>query len=278
LPLANAGESRHRQGVHIRPCWIAGLLSAGLSVFANERLPVLEVGDNVYTNVTVTKVTATDVFFNHNGGFGNAKLKNLDPQWQKHFRFDPEKAGLVETQQLAAVVEYRKSLAARPVTRPPAVAGRETTAPPGGIEEMVDPRPRLRSFLNQHVPQVVVEKWLTPPPDTAGKFVLIDFWATWCGPCRAAIPAMNQIHARYKDRLVVIGLSDEPEANVRRMTSPRTDYPVAIDTQRRLSGTIGVQTIPFTLIIDPRGIVRYEGHPGYLTPRGLETLFARYAN
>ena len=40
-----------------------------------------------------------------------------------------------------------------------------------------------------------------------GKFVLIDFWATWCGPCRRSIPGLNQLHARFKDRLVIIGIS-----------------------------------------------------------------------
>jgi cytochrome c biogenesis protein CcmG/thiol:disulfide interchange protein DsbE len=128
------------------------------------------------------------------------------------------------------------------------------------------------------MPQPVIEKWLTPPPDTAGKFILIDFWATWCDPCRASIPALNQIQARHKDKLVVIGLSGEPEQIVRRMTSPKIDYSLAIDTQRRLASAIGVQAIPLALIIDPKGIVRYHGHPGYLTEKGLETLFARYAN
>jgi hypothetical protein len=88
--------------MHIRICLIIGFLSVARSLSAAEKLPVLEAGDDVYTNVTVTKVTATDVFFSYNGGLGNVKLKNLDPQWQKHFHYAPEKAGMVETQQVAA--------------------------------------------------------------------------------------------------------------------------------------------------------------------------------
>ena len=52
-----------------------------------------------------------------------------------------------------------------------------------------------------------VEKWLTDAPDLNGKFVLVDMWATWCGPCRRSIPHLNELYAKFKDRLVVIGLS-----------------------------------------------------------------------
>src|SRR6266481_6414230 len=74
-----------------------------------------------------------------------------------------------------------------------------------------------KSFLNQKAPPLVVEKWLSKEPDRKGKFVLIDFWATWCGPCRKAIPELNALHKKFADKLVVIGVSDEPEAKLRSM-------------------------------------------------------------
>ena len=67
-----------------------------------------------------------------------------------------------------------------------------------------------KSFLNQKAPELVVEKWLAKEPDRKGKFVLIDFWATWCPPCRKAIPELNGLQKKFGDKLVVIGLSDEP--------------------------------------------------------------------
>ena len=118
-----------------------------------------------------------------------------------------------------------------------------------------------KSFLGQKAPELVVEKWLTEKPDTAGKFVLIDFWATWCPPCRKAIPELNALHAKFKDRLVVIGVSDEPEAKVKALADPKIGYFSALDTQARTKKLLEVSGIPHVIILDPQGVVRWEGFP-----------------
>jgi thiol-disulfide isomerase/thioredoxin len=118
-----------------------------------------------------------------------------------------------------------------------------------------------KSFLNQKAPKFEAEKWLTKVPDTKGKFVLIDFWATWCGPCRKAIPELNAIHKKFGDKLVVIGLSDETENDVKKMQEPKIDYFVAIDTKARMKNAVEVKGIPHVMILDPTGVVRWEGFP-----------------
>ncbi len=137
-----------------------------------------------------------------------------------------------------------------------------------------------KSFLNKKAPEIVVEKWLTEKPDFKGKFVLVDFWATWCGPCRRAIPELNTFHKKYKDRLVVMGVSKQVEGEVRGMKTPVIDYYSAIDTQDRMGGELKIKGIPHIILIDPEGIVRWEGFPlleGYeLTEKVLEQLLDKY--
>ena len=137
-----------------------------------------------------------------------------------------------------------------------------------------------KSILNQKAPELIVEKWLSEKPSTKGKFVLIDFWATWCGPCREAIPELNEFHKKYKDKLVAIGISDESLDTVSRFRSPKIKYFSAIDTQGRTKKELEVSAVPHVIILDPNRIVRWEGFPfldGYeLTADVLEKVFTKY--
>jgi cytochrome c biogenesis protein CcmG/thiol:disulfide interchange protein DsbE len=136
-----------------------------------------------------------------------------------------------------------------------------------------------KSVIGQKAPEFVVEKWLTPEPNTKGKFVLIDFWATWCGPCRRAIPELNAFQKKFGNKLVVIGVSDEPEDAVKKLNDPKIEYASAIDTKARMKKTLEVSGIPHCIIIDPEGIVRWEGFPfldNYeLTEKVVEGILAK---
>ena len=118
-----------------------------------------------------------------------------------------------------------------------------------------------KSFINQKAPKLVVEKWLSDKPDTKGKFVLIDFWATWCGPCKRAIPELNKFKTEFDNDLIVIGISDETKEVVNQMTSPKIEYYSAIDTRNKMYNSLEVAAIPHCILIDPDGIVRWEGYP-----------------
>ena len=117
------------------------------------------------------------------------------------------------------------------------------------------------SFLGKKAPELVVESWIGTKPETKGKFVLVDFWATWCGPCRKAIPELNTLHKEFGDRLVVIGLSDEERGTVEKFANPKIEYFSAVDPEARMKDAVGVKGVPHVLLIDPEGVVRWEGFP-----------------
>jgi len=99
--------------------------TAGWGWAADEQLPTLKVGKDVYSKVTVTSVTATDIYFNHSRGFGNAKLKDLEPALQEHFHFDPVKAAAKQAEQAKANALYAKAARETPPPKRPS-----ETSPP----------------------------------------------------------------------------------------------------------------------------------------------------
>ena len=137
-----------------------------------------------------------------------------------------------------------------------------------------------KSILNEKAPDLTVTEWLSKQPDTKGKFVLVDFWATWCGPCRQAIPELNEIQKQFKDDLVVIGISDETADKIKAMEKPVIEYYCGIDPQGTMKKSLEVKGIPHIILIDPQGIVRWEGFPfleGHkLTPDVVKNLIQKY--
>ena len=240
--------------------------------FSQETFEKLSAAGYTYKDVTVTAVTDTHLQFTHSRGSASIKLKDLDPEMQKHFGFDTAKSAAAEKTQREANAKYQAEVLAKKNAAKPAAKKVDDS------DDLVISDISAKSFRGSKPPKFEAESWQGSPPDTAGKFVLIDFWATWCGPCRASIPELNQFQARYKDKLVVIGLTKEPLEVVKKMKSPKIEYAVASDTQGRMSNAAGVRGIPHAMLLDPSGIVRFEGHPGYLSDAVLKKLFDKYSN
>lgn len=97
-----------------------------------------------------------------------------------------------------------------------------------------------------------------------GKVVLLDFWATWCGPCVAAIPAIQELSEKYKDQgLVVIGINqDEAEMTdeVRAfLDEHKVTFAQVLDADSAIGDMFGVRAIPTTVLIDREGVVQAYG-------------------
>lgn len=98
--------------------------------------------------------------------------------------------------------------------------------------------------------------------DLKGKVLLIDFWATWCGPCRAVIPELNDWKKKFAKDLVIVGVSNEkPEVVQEFMKKTKMEYAVTTDVDKTMSNILGVQGIPHVLVVSQDGIVRYQGFP-----------------
>jgi len=126
----------------------------------------------------------------------------------------------------------------------------------------------------------VVGQWVTQEPKTKGKFIIVDFWATWCLPCKKAIPELNKLAEKFKKDIVVIGISNESPERIKAMKNPIINYYIASDPQMRMMKEIQVKGIPHVIVIDPKGIVRWEGLPilpNYeLTEDKLKELIKKY--
>ena len=93
-----------------------------------------------------------------------------------------------------------------------------------------------------------------------GKVVLLNFWATWCGPCRIEMPAMEQLYRTFSRReFQILAISTDPQGmTVTRPFQQKTGltFPILHDTDMQIGLTYGARSLPMTLMVDRQGIVR----------------------
>ena len=102
--------------------------------------------------------------------------------------------------------------------------------------------------------------------DWHGKVVVVNFWATWCPPCKAEIPDLVALQDKYRDQLLIIGVSEDessPDAVRAFMAEHHVNYPVVMSTPEVREAFPGVAALPTSFLIDPDGRV-VQKHVGIL--------------
>lgn len=108
------------------------------------------------------------------------------------------------------------------------------------------------------------ETWLSEKMDVSGKVMVLDFWATWCGPCIRASPTLDQLQRSNRDSVAIIGVGGQGEdiETVRAYVNKnRHSYGHVFDANQRIYKSLQVNAIPHVVVISTDGVVRWQGNP-----------------
>ncbi len=142
------------------------------------------------------------------------------------------------------------------------LAGKEVPVTGGALQGAATSS-KESDMMGKPLPPMQVETWITDPPkDPEGKFVLYEFWATWCGPCRLVMPHLQEMHDKYGDTLAIYSVSSETEDRARRYIEKNGfTYPLGVDPERRTANELQIYGIPHAYLTNPDGVVIWQGSP-----------------
>jgi thiol-disulfide isomerase/thioredoxin len=129
------------------------------------------------------------------------------------------------------------------------------------LDVTMEPRPDFAAIQQQLVgapaPDFTLPVLSGPPIERKGRVVIVDFWASWCGPCTYAMPRLVALGHKYKE-LRIVGISSEDEADIKKFVAENgIDYTIAHDAGDVVSGRYFVTGLPTLVIVDKAGVVRY---------------------
>ena len=109
-----------------------------------------------------------------------------------------------------------------------------------------------------------------------GRYLLADFWASWCGPCRQEIPNLIALYEKYKDKeFLVLGVAvqDNPEASLKAISEMQIPYPQILNTQKIATDLYGIDAIPEIILFAPDGTIIARGLRGEVLEKKLTEIF-----
>lgn len=129
--------------------------------------------------------------------------------------------------------------------------------------------------VGQKAPQITITDWISNIPNNktlTGKYIVLEFWATWCGPCIAAVPHMNNLQAKFNNpNLYFISITDESKEKVERILKRIEFKSIVVSDQNKKTqvlfgdGKKGLEVFPLTILIDNKGFISWIGEPHELS-------------
>jgi thiol-disulfide isomerase/thioredoxin len=137
----------------------------------------------------------------------------------------------------------------------------------------IQPGDRFPELTGDDLPRLAGEAL----PERTGRVVLVDFWASWCGPCKAAFPVLDQLHRDYAAKglvVVGVGVDEKPAAAADFVRRLAPTFPVVHDRAQRLVRAVAVPTMPTSYLLGRDGRVRFL-HRGFHGERSARELRAQ---
>ena len=109
-----------------------------------------------------------------------------------------------------------------------------------------------------------------------GKYVLVDFWASWCGPCRQEIPNLIALYEKYMEKkflMLGVATQDNPEASQKAIDEMQIPYPQILNTQKIATDIYGIDALPETILFSPDGTILARGLRGEELEKKLAEIF-----
>jgi cytochrome c biogenesis protein CcmG/thiol:disulfide interchange protein DsbE len=115
------------------------------------------------------------------------------------------------------------------------------------------------------------------PADFPGKVVVVDFWATWCGPCHLQAEILERVHkgiGSHQVQFLAVDVGEDMETVRSFVAASPFSYPVLVDSDEKVTGPLGIAALPTLMIIDPKGEVLYF-RAGMMTEMRLREMLEK---
>ena len=268
--------SGHIPSTRLRCLLTCLLLACCLSVGAEQiRFDAMKVGSKTYKKVTVLGFNATDVYFTHSKGISNAKLKNLSDDLKKTFNFDPRAAEQAERQQYAENEEFNKQVVTTIESNAKAAATLAQRKASSHDENLADPLFNT-SPIGKPLPELKVERWIGGKPETRNLFQLIYLWAPWSAASKKFLPDVSALQGKFTKDLVCYGIVSESSADPETDAGVKAEFPTGIEPTEAFVKQLALTSLPQAILVDPKGVIRYLGHPAALTDKRLQELITKF--